>query len=155
MKNKNLIITIVICVLLIGGTVGFLYWFDQKDKKADEEKGASGTSSGSSSTTTPTTPKPAVEVFPLKKGSKGDYVKALQTQLNLYISYNYFTLKVKPPYQTLSVDGDFGARTEANVLWYFGKKTVDKLDFWKFINLIVSPSGGQTVQSYDFFKYVK
>lgn len=157
MKNKKLVITIVVCVLLIAGTVGFLYWYDQKDKDTDDKKDTSSGSSSSSSTSTSTSSSGSstADPFPLKKGSKNSYVKALQTQLNLYISYKYFGLPTKPPYQSLTVDGNFGPKTEANVQWYFNKKTVDRLDFWKFINLIVTPAGVNTVQNYDFFKYLK
>ena len=135
--NKNTIIALVVAVLAVAGTVIFLWQYDKKqnakdDKKTDPETPAT------KPTTKPTTP---ASVFPLKRGSKGAEVKALQRKMNEFIGVYYFTFEKgkKPPYTNLSVDGDFGPKTEANVKFVFGTSTVTQAQYNKFLSKIIIP----------------
>lgn len=88
----------------------FLYKYFKKpgvkkdDKKSDEQKPKD------------VTPAPADSNFPLKKGSKGRLVSAVQQWL----------LKIdKNSLPKFGADGKFGAETEDALQKYLGKKTVD------------------------------
>lgn len=69
---------------------------------------------------TPDAPsKISAQDFPIKKGSKGEKVRELQTIL---VGINSSSL---PKY---GVDGDFGSETESALFKYLNKKTVDSQD---------------------------
>lgn len=105
-KNTNKIIAGALVV--IGGF--FIYkYFTKKPSPPKKDEPAP--------TPTPTpTPTPVSSGYPLKKGSKGKLVASVQQWL-LKIDKNAL-----PKY---GADGDFGSETEAAVLKYLGKKTVD------------------------------
>lgn len=76
----------------------------------------------SSNTESPTPDAPSkigAQDFPIKKGSKGDNVRELQTIL---VGINPNAL---PKY---GVDGDFGSETESALFKYLNKKSVDSQD---------------------------
>lgn len=132
--KKNTIIALVVAVLAVVGTVVFLWFYDKKQNPTPAVK-PEPTKPG----TTPATPPATVSVFPLKQGSKGEEVKKLQRKLNEFISFNYFTMATKPPHQTLTVDGDFGPKTAANVKFIFGTPTVTQSQYNKFLSKIITP----------------
>lgn len=132
--KKNTIIALIVAVLAVAGTVVFLWQYDKKQNAAPEAK-SEPTKPG----TTPAKPKQPVSVFPLKQGSKGEEVKKLQRKLNEYSDYYYFTMTVKPPYQKLTVDGDFGEKTAANAKVILGATSITKQQYDKFINQIIIP----------------
>jgi peptidoglycan hydrolase-like protein with peptidoglycan-binding domain len=97
MKTKTKIIIGVVLIAAISGIVIFLKRrkntsdaFAELDKTVDQGSVATTSSSSTSSST-------------LKKGSKGDAVKALQTKLS------------KLGYKVGTIDGIFGSGTEAAV----------------------------------------
>lgn len=134
--KKNTIIALVVAVLAVAGTVVFLWFYDKKQNAAPEAK-----TEPQNPTTpeNPTTPPAPVTVFPLRKGSKGEEVKKLQRKMNEYSDYYYFTMTVKPPYQKLIVDGDFGPKTDANARVILGATSITKQQYDKFINAIIVP----------------
>lgn len=134
--NKNTIIALVVAVLAVAGTVIFLWQYDKKQNTKPEPKPETPKTPETTVKTNPVTPS---SVFPLKRGSKGAEVKALQRKINEWTSFNYFRLQAKPPHQSLSADGDFGPKTEANVKFVFGTNTVTQSQYNKFINQIIVP----------------
>ena len=134
--KKNTIIALVVAVLAVAGTVVFLWFYDKKQNAAPVAKPEPQKPTTPGTTTPPPAP---VSVFPLKQGSKGEEVKKLQRKLNEYSDYYYFTMKVKPPYQKLTVDGDFGAKTAANAKVILGATSITKQQYDKFINQIIIP----------------
>jgi len=92
MKTKTIIIIMVILIVLAAAV-----WVYLGMKPADTTP---ATTPGATGGTT-TTPKSTDSGMPLKKGSKGDLVKSLQTGLNQHFSAN------------ITVDGDFGSQTES------------------------------------------
>ena len=65
----------------------------------------------------------------LKYGSRGEDVKTLQRWLNAKIVFFFDERGGRPVYQnttlhSLTVDGIFGAKTQAAVTWWFGKDSV-------------------------------
>lgn len=122
--KKNTIITIVVCVLLIAATIGGLIWYDKAEKaKADGSTGADGATS--SSTPTP--------IFPLLYGSRGANVRALQSKMNEWMAYNWFTVTNKPKSSRLAVDGIFGPKTQEFVSIIFGTLAVTENEYNTFI----------------------
>lgn len=104
MKNKKLIIAIVIVVIIL--VAGYFAWRAWKIKRRqDALKGV--TQVGSTPVTgtgTGGTPVQYSDAFPLKMGSKGNNVTALQYAIN----------EGCPEVTTkIAVDGDFGPQTEA------------------------------------------
>jgi len=131
-KDKKLMLTIGLCLLAVGATVGFLFWYDKKSKGEGEGEGTgAGTGSG---TGTGTGEKKQVNYFPLTLGSRSEYVKKLQAKINEYVSYYYFKMPKKTPYQRLDEDGIFGAKTFANVQFIFGTSSVSEVMYNVFIN---------------------
>ena len=118
MKNKKLIITIVVCLLLIAITVGGLYLYTKKTT-ADPAKPVVNPNG---STVAPV----VIPVFPLKQGSKGTEVKKLQAKMNEWMNYNYFTVVTKPANKELAVDGVFGPKTLEFVKIIFALDTVSQ-----------------------------
>lgn len=124
--KKNTIITIVVCVLLIAATIGGLVWYDKAEKaKTDGSTGGDSASSGTSSAPTP--------VFPLMYGSRGNNVRALQSKMNEWMAYNWFTVTKKPSKSRLTVDGIFGPKTQEFVSIIFGTLAVTESEFNAFI----------------------
>jgi len=122
--KKNTIITMVVCALLIAATIGGLVWYDKAEKaKAD---GATGTG-GSSSSSTPT------PIFPLLYGSRGANVRTLQTKMNEWMAYNWFSVSNKPKSSRLTVDGIFGPKTQEFVSIIFGTLAVTESEYNTFI----------------------
>jgi len=91
--------------------------------------------SDDSSTTSAPTPSATSDAFPLKRGLKGDRVKALQAYLNNYSSAG------------LVVDGIFGSKTEAAV-------TSEQTPFSSFKLMFPDAVEGQVTEDY-FNKFVK
>jgi peptidoglycan hydrolase-like protein with peptidoglycan-binding domain len=104
--KKFLIILALLC-----GFGGVLFYFWRKKQKAAEEE----------NDTTADNETVVNANFPLKKGSKGEYVRRLQQHLNnslknnfvLYISY-------------LEEDGIFGAKTEELLYTFYQVKKVSE-----------------------------
>lgn len=123
--NKQTIIVFVACLLLIGGTIGFLVWYDKKKKStATGEEKQTGDGPGISTGNT------VKKVFPLKLNSNNSYVKDLQKKLNAALAgaiqyNNYAIVKNELPVYNgktitaLVVDGIFGNQTLAVVRWWF------------------------------------
>lgn len=125
MKKNNKILLLV-CIIVVVITAATLYYFEKKRKEELSE----GEIKSSSGTTTQTT---TSSVFPLKKGSKGEEVKNLQRKINEYLTYYWFMLQVKPTYQTLSVDGIWGTKTESNVQYVFKKNQISEQEYKLFL----------------------
>jgi hypothetical protein len=139
--NKQLKITVIICVLVVLATAGGLWWYDTKKKTGTPSK-TDGTSTSGSETPTGT-----VSVFPLSKGSVCEEVRKLQAKMNGWMSYNYFTLTTKPSSQQLSTDAIFGKKTlefvriifktdvvtEANYQWLMAQNidSIGKKPIWQ------------------------
>jgi len=135
MKNKKLIITIVICLLVIGLTIGGLYWFQNKkvvNTKADPKK--------QTDTGTSTTPAIDYPTFPLELGDQCDEVGALQRKMNEWITYNYFTLATKPSNNTLTVDRIFGKKTLEFIRIIFNTDTVTQAQYNEFMAQVIVPT---------------
>lgn len=162
LSKKSTYVALAISALAIIATVVFLIIYDKKKNAASGAASGSGSNSGSgsgsgsnsgSSATTPT-----ASVFPLKKGSRGDEVRKLQAKMNEWTSYYWFTLTTKPPYQRLSEDGVFGAKTEANLNFILKKKSITESAYRNFIAMSFGPvdAGGDfwTGSQYSFLKYM-
>jgi len=114
MKNKGL--TAILIIVLPMSVVG-IYYLVKYILKKRAEKAAATVPPASKPGTVPPSVKPAtqVSVFPLKNGSRGNEVRALQTYLNG---------KMPAPMAKLTVDGIFGAKTEAAVKSVFNTSSV-------------------------------
>ena len=128
MKSKNNVkIAIIISVVLIAATIGILYWFSKKDG-TDTSENTSSNGTGSSAST-----------YPLKLGSRGAEVEALQAKLNSWLRNAW------PKLTQLKVDGIWGAKTEAIVkLAYADKNTLTKADIDNLVIPIAKTSTGAT-----------
>jgi len=140
MKKRTFII---ITILLILAAVAAILWqtgvFAKiKNKVTDSDNSGSGTSSGSGSGTSTA----RNDNFPLKKGSYGKNVETLQTILNKYIK-NYAKnglsqFKYNGKVETsLVVDGDFGVRTNAALIWATGYDYVSSQTALNNLNAMV------------------
>lgn len=115
-----IIIAIIIFVPL--GSVAILLLL--KNKKQDDN-----TTAEKSNTVTP-----EASVYPLKQGSRGSLVGALQTKLNLLLNQASL-VKAKLPtlngvaITSLVVDNNFGPKTLAVVRWHFGTDTVTQTQY--------------------------
>ncbi len=118
--NKTLFISGLIVVAF--GLVALVLWLQKEGvfsrlfiKKANSSI-ASGSGSRSSGSALPT------DTFPLRKGSRGENVKRLQTALNKAIAFlmpaRPFLYKGKQ-LTSIGVDGVFGNETQAAVNWYY------------------------------------
>lgn len=116
--NKQILIIIAITILVIAGIV--IAYFITRKKATGKQPILSDVDEN---------PLPVVSSTTkiLQYGSRGEDVKRLQRflneQLSLLIWKGYPTLNGKQIKQ-LSVDGIFGAETQAVVKWYFGTTTV-------------------------------
>lgn len=116
-------------LLVKGGLVigaAYLGYLAYDKKTLPGQAAASPTSDKKAKPKTPAKPSPTqipLSVFPLKRGSRGDYVKALQKNLGV------------------TADGIFGAATESALLQRYGKKQVLTLTE---LNTIVSTSTSVT-----------
>jgi len=133
--DKRTQLAMIIALLAVAGVVAGLYFYDKSKRKRPDNPTTGGNASATPNT--PTMP----QIFPLKQGDKNDTVKALQRQMNAYYDYLYFTLIVKPPYKNLSVDGEFGSKTLANVKHLFGANEVSEAKYNKFMAWL--PAGAQ------------
>lgn len=155
MKNlskKSTYIALGLAVVAVAATIILIFVYDKKKNGSGSSSTGTSSGSGTGSSTTTTT---KTNVFPLKKGSKGQEVAKLQTQLNAWNNYYWFGLSVKPPYQTLAVDGDFGSRTEANLNFILKRKTISESAYKSFIAMkFETPSNGDfwTGSQYSFLK---
>lgn len=138
MKNKKLILTIVICLVVIAATVGGLYWLNNKtvNTKADPKKPGGTGSNG--------TKQPAIDypTFPLELGDQCDEVGALQRKLNEWMQYNYFLLETKPSKMSLVVDRKFGPKTLEFIRIRFGTDTVTEQQYNAFMAEVIIPTTG-------------
>ena len=150
MKNKKILIITVVCILLIAATVGGLYLFKKKPVVAADPNGTKP-AGGSTGTTGA-----ANDAFPLKMGSKGANVKALQTRMNEWMDINWPNLiNIKPRHQSgllkgtimssISVDGDFGANTLEFCGFVFGSTQVTEAQF----NIMQSTTSTGTTSGWD------
>ena len=140
MKNKKLILTIVICLVVIAATVGGLYWFQNRtvNTKAPDPKKPGGT--GSSGTKQPDIDYPT---FPLELGDQCDEVGALQKKMNEWMQYNYFTLETKPAKISLVVDRKFGTKTLEFIRIIFSTDTVTQAQYNAFMAEVIVPTTGK------------
>ena len=104
---KGTVTKVIAGALALAGVYFIYKYFQPKKKEASPAE------------PTPTPTPVSTNSFPLKKGSKGNAVKSLQSLLLKIDS------KSLPKY---GADGDFGSETEAAVLKYLGKKSVDGQD---------------------------
>jgi|GEM_PF-2043008 len=103
MKNKKVIIVIVLILLVIGIAIGYSV-YQKKKRKALMEGATEGGSTKVPGTGTGGTPVQYSDEFPLKIGSKGNNVTALQYAIN----------EGCPEVGSkIAVDGVFGPQTEA------------------------------------------
>lgn len=124
---------ILIIVLVVVSALAFLFWpkplpampenLDEGGNNDGENLGT-GTGSGGAVNVTPPANLPEPPKFPLKRGSKGNFVTNLQKIINFNDSaYNLTGGKY------LSEDGVFGPATEARVLKIFGSKSVTEKQY--------------------------
>lgn len=120
-KQTQISLIVLFMVVTIAITVFIILMNKKKQITPAEESntlpGSNGTSSGTAS------------VFPLKYGSKGTYVRQLQSKLNAHIQL--YALAIPFTYlgqkrTAIQVDGDFGAETLAAVQWKFQTNSVTK-----------------------------
>jgi hypothetical protein len=104
--SKQTQIIIFSVPILVG--LYLIYKQFSNSKKSAPTADANNPSENTNSTTNP---------YPLKKGSKNSNVSSLQSLLNTALTCQNQTLLV--------VDGNFGAKTEAALNTYFGKKSVE------------------------------
>ena len=144
-KTKN-----IIGIALAAAGVYFIYRYFKKPVSimAPQEPQEGGTPK-----TLATPSKPIAPNFPMKKGSKGENVKALQ---------NIILMIDKSLLPKFGADGDFGSETEAAVQKLLNKKSVDnKADIdtlneiyrKKYQFVLNRPS--TSVPMYDPFGFVK
>lgn len=124
-------IAIGIIVIVVVALIVILLKYYKKKKLEAVETGGSSSGTGSGNTTpsgsgSGSNTSNASPTFPLKKGSKGEEVKALQKALNKYVA---------PPMALLEVDGDFGSKTENLLFSKFGVKEVTEANYNKLIGL--------------------
>ncbi len=121
-KNVKMAIIIAIIIFVPLGSVAILLLL--KNKKQDDN-----TTAEKSNTVTP-----EAAVYPLKQGSRGSLVGALQTKLNLLLNQASL-VKAKLPtlngmaITSLVVDNNFGPKTLAVVRWHFGTDTVTQTQY--------------------------
>lgn len=123
--SKRMCIILVLCLLIVGGCVA-AYFFLRKRKKTDDttvnplipDAVASGAASENSDPV-------------LKRGSRGEDVKKLQSYLNGQLILAPIYVKVWPvcngkQLDSLVVDGIFGEKTECACQWWFGRASVKR-----------------------------
>ena len=103
LKNNWLIIAIIIVILIIAVIV----FINEKNKTKDTLKAKDAK-------------KKLATVFPLKVGSKNEYVLKFQKQ------YNF---KIIPPLAFITEDGDFGSQTEGAAVMAIGTKTISESQY--------------------------
>ena len=118
MNRKKLIVGILVTAVVV---VIFIVIMKMRAKKAVETLSATTTTGSNTSTTTATGSSASYSGFPIKKGSKGDYVISLQKALNTFTPI---------PYIPLVVDGVWGDKTEARIRLIFnGLNTLNKVQY--------------------------
>ena len=121
-KNVKMAIIIAIIIFVPLGSVAILLLL--KKKKQDDSKTDSTTNTVASE----------ASVYPLKLGSRGSLVGALQSKLNLLLNQASL-VKAKLPtlngvaITSLVVDNNFGPKTLAVVRWHFGTDTVTQTQY--------------------------
>jgi hypothetical protein len=116
-KNKKAII-IVIAIFILVGLITFFAVRKKKATSNNETNAVFNAKTGQMETLTKENVDPSF--FPLKRGSKNDYVFVLQNWL----------LKQKPSFLPLyGVDGDFGNETELAVVSIFGTTSLSLEQF--------------------------
>lgn len=123
MKN-NLKIAIIIAIIIFVplGSVALLFLVK---RKKDEKIGPTEPSSNKTT---------EADIYPLRQGSKGALVSALQTKLNVLLNQASL-VKAKLPtlngvaITSLVVDNNFGPKTLAVVRWHFGTDTVTQTQY--------------------------
>mgnify|MGYP002854268280 FL=1 len=114
MKKVNKQITVIVLIALLLVAVIVTVYFIAHKKQSQNDNSTTDNSGDTASTV-------------LQYGSRGNEVKRLQeflnTQLSLMVWRGYPTYNGQEIKQ-LTVDGIFGARTQAAVEWYFNSKTV-------------------------------
>ena len=121
-KNLKLAIIIAIIIFVPLGSVAPLFLVKRKKDEKSESNEESATNTLQTA------------VYPLKRGSKGALVSALQGKLNLLLN-QASSLHAKMPEQgeelitSLVVDGNFGAKTAGTVFWHFGTDTVTQAQY--------------------------
>lgn len=78
--------------------------------------------------------------FPIKKGSIGDKVLALQKLINQKGYTPAEDMFKGKPMIKLTEDGIFGPKTEAAVLFWSGDKSIDNQADWNYLNNQINPS---------------
>lgn len=121
-KNLKIAIIIAIIILVPLGSVAILFLFNSK--KNDGTK----TIEGSGAKT------PEADIYPLRQGSKGALVSALQTKLNAVLNQANSSKAKLPihnntPITSLQVDGNFGVKTLTVVKWHFGTDTITQTQY--------------------------
>lgn len=151
MKNKKkLIITIVVCVLAILLVSGILYSVTKK-KKAAPAGTASGAGGGATSNASSSSSSSSSSSFPLKYGSRGALVKTLQSKMNDWMAYYYFTLSTKPSASQLVVDGIFGPKTQEFAQIIFSSNAVSESGYNWLISQNYQGNMGTDSLSWWFF----
>lgn len=123
MKN-NLKIAIIIAIIIFVplGSVALLFLVK---RKKDEKIGPTEPSSNKTT---------EADIYPLRQGSKGALVSALQTKLNVLLNQASSAKAKLPihnntPITSLVADGVFGVKTLAVVMWQFGTDTITQAQY--------------------------
>ena len=121
-QNVKMAIIIAIIIFVPLGSVAILLLL--KKKKQDDSTTDSKTNAVASE----------ASIYPLKQGSRGSLVGALQSKLNLLLNQASL-VKAKLPtlngmaITSLVVDNNFGPKTLAVVRWHFGTDTVTQTQY--------------------------
>ncbi len=121
--SKRMCIILALCLLIIGGSIA-AFCFLRKRKKTDSGTVDNGI--------VPPGGLPSDDSDPvLKRGSRGDDVKKLQSYLNGQLILAPIYDKVWPVFNgnqldSLVVDGIFGEKTECACEWWFGRTSVKR-----------------------------
>ena len=115
MNNKKILTISLVTLGLAGAGFGVYWYLRKKSKKVVEE-----TETNNNNTTNVIIGASRNDDFPLKKGSKGERVKLLQTFINEMIKVK------KLPLKPITADGDFGKTTEERLFDVLGIKEVNR-----------------------------
>lgn len=120
MKRDNKILLVGGCIVLVFGLVGLVWWLYKEGvfvRLFAKERGGYGSNVYEGGTIVS-----AADTFPLRKGSRGNNVKRLQSALNGAIA---FLMPARPflyngkQRTSIAVDGVWGDETQAAVNWYY------------------------------------
>lgn len=115
--RKPMMAVALLAILIIG------YFTRDQWMSLFTSKVTSGNGSSSTSNTTNTSTGIKKDVV-LKKGDRNDSVKELQRLLNVEHVSRSLNIMTKPTLPKLVVDGDFGPKTEALLMYFTNKNSI-------------------------------